>query len=87
MQAEVPVWVAARAPITFDYAVQNNCNIMSWPLTMPMSEAEAYRARLDDAIAKNGGTFDGRWVMMRHAAVYDTEIDRQNALQSVRVPA
>jgi len=85
VQDEVPVWVAARAPITFDYAVQNNCNILSWPLTMPMSEAQTYRARLDDAIAKNGGKYDGRWVMMRHAAVYETEDDRQNALQSVRV--
>lgn len=85
VQDEVPIWVAARAPITFDYAVQNRCNIMSWPLTMPMSEAEAYRARLDDAITKNGGKFDGRWAMMRHAAVYETEDDRQGALRSVHV--
>jgi alkanesulfonate monooxygenase SsuD/methylene tetrahydromethanopterin reductase-like flavin-dependent oxidoreductase (luciferase family) len=85
VQEEVPVWVAARSPITFDYAVANNCNIMSWPLTMPMAEAEAYRARLDDSISKNGGTYNGRWVMMRHAAVYENETDRQNALQSVRV--
>ncbi len=28
-----PIWVAARAPITFDYSVRNNCNILSWPLT------------------------------------------------------
>lgn len=85
IQDDVPVWVAARSPITFDYAVENDCNIMSWPLTMPMSEAEAYRARLDESIAKNGGKYGGRWVMMRHAAVYETEADRQNALQSVRV--
>jgi alkanesulfonate monooxygenase SsuD/methylene tetrahydromethanopterin reductase-like flavin-dependent oxidoreductase (luciferase family) len=31
LQKEVPVWVAARAPITYDYAVKNGCNIMSWP--------------------------------------------------------
>jgi len=35
LQDEVPLWVAARSPITFDYAVENNCNIMSWPLTLP----------------------------------------------------
>ena len=28
VQAEVPVWVAARSPITFDYAVKNDCHIM-----------------------------------------------------------
>ncbi len=85
VQKEVPVWVAARAPITFDYAVEHGCNIMSWPLTMPFSEVETYRARLDDSIAKNGGKFDGRWAMMRHTAVYDTEADRKSAMDAIRV--
>lgn len=85
VQKEVPVWVAARAPITFDYAVENGCNILSWPLTMPMSEAETYRARLDDSIARNGGKWGGRWSVMRHTAVYETEADRQSAIDCVRV--
>jgi len=84
LQAEVPFWVAARSPITFDYAVANNCNIMSWPLTLAFSEAEKYRGQLDDAIAKHGGRFDGRFVMMRHAAVYDNEQDRQLAREAIR---
>jgi len=85
VQKDVPVWVAARAPITFDYAVEHGCNIMSWPLTMPFSEAETYRTRLDDAIAKNGGKYDGRWALMRHAAVYDNEEDRKAAMDAIRV--
>ena len=84
LQQDVPVWVAARAPITFDYAVEHNCNIMSWPLTMPMSEAETYRARLDDAIAKNGGKYDGKWSVMRHTAIYETDADRKGAMDSIR---
>ena len=84
VQNEVPVWVAARAPVTFDYAVANNCNLMSWPLTMPFSEAEAYRERLDDAIAKNGGEFNGTWAMMRHTSIYDNEADRESAMNSLR---
>ncbi|MEM6578218.1 MAG: LLM class flavin-dependent oxidoreductase [Pseudomonadota bacterium] len=84
LQSEVPIWVAARAPVTFDYAVQNNCNILSWPLTLPMSEAETYRQRLDDAIARHDGTYTGEWAMMRHSAVYETEADRQAALGAVR---
>ncbi|MBS9718050.1 LLM class flavin-dependent oxidoreductase [Pseudohalocynthiibacter aestuariivivens] len=85
VQKDVPVWVAARAPITFDYAVEHGCNIMSWPLTMPFSEAETYRVRLDEAIAKNGGKYDGRWALMRHAAVYDNEDDRKAAMDAIRV--
>ena len=84
VQDEMPLWVAARSPITFDYAVEQNCNIMSWPLTMPFSEAEAYRERLDDAIAKTDKPFTGKWAMMRHTAVYKTQEDKQAALDAVR---
>lgn len=83
LQEEVPIWVAARSPITFDYAVRERCNIMSWPLTMPFSEAEKYRAMLDEAAARHGG-FDGTFAMMRHTAVYDTAEDRAETLRAVR---
>ncbi len=84
VQKDVPVWVAARAPITFDYAVQNNCNIMSWPLTMPFGEAQAYRERLDSSIAANDGKYDGTWALMRHTAVYENDADREAAMSSLR---
>ncbi|MEM7731404.1 MAG: LLM class flavin-dependent oxidoreductase [Pseudomonadota bacterium] len=84
VQKNVPVWVAARAPVTFDYAVEHGCNILSWPLTMPMSEVETYRRRLDDAVAKAGKPFAGEWAVMRHAAVYETEKDRADAMASIR---
>jgi len=84
LQEKVPVWVAARAPITFDYAVQNNCNIMTWPLTKGFDEAEIYRQRLDEAIAKNGGSYDGRFSMMRPTALYDNKADRKTAMDSIR---
>ena len=84
LQEPVPMWVAARAPVTFDYAVENNCNIMSWPLTKGFDEAELYRQRLDESIAKNGGKFDGKWALMRHTALYDNDTDRQTALDTIR---
>mgnify|MGYP006195376473 CR=1 FL=1 len=52
VQAQVPVWIAARAPITYDYAVKHGCNIMSWPLTREMSEAELYMSRMAEAMAE-----------------------------------
>jgi len=70
-----PVWVAARAPITFDYAVKNGCNIISWPLTRPMSEVELYKSRLDEAMAANPGAKRPTFAMMRHTAVYDRKAD------------
>jgi len=74
-QPHPPLWVAARAPVSFDYAVENDCNIMSWPLTRPMSEAEAYRARLDDACKKFPKARPPVFAMMRHTAVYANRRD------------
>jgi len=84
IQKKVPMWVAARSPITFDYAVKNKCNILSWPLTKGFAEAELYRSQLDDAITANGGGFDGRFVMMRHSSVYANQDDRQATLDAIR---
>ena len=83
LQDNVPMWVAARSPITFDYAVENDCNIMCWPLTLPMSEAEKYRAQLDESIAKAGG-WNGTFALMRHTAVYDNDADRSTSVDAVR---
>ena len=84
LQDNVPMWVAARSPVTFDYGVANDCNIMSWPLTMGMEEAEKYRSQLDDAIAKAGGSWQGKFAMMRHTSVWDNEADRSATMDAVR---
>ena len=75
LQAEVPVWIAARAPITYDYAVKNGCNIMSWPLTREMSEAELYMTRMNEAMAANPGKRRPTMAMMRQTALYDRKED------------
>lgn len=83
VQDTVPMWVAARSPATFDYAVANDCNVMCWPLTMPFSEAEKYKTQLDESIAKAGG-WTGTFALMRHTSVYDTEDDRTATLGAIR---
>jgi len=79
-----PIWVAARAPITFDYAVKNGCNIMSWPLTRPMSEVELYKERLDEAMANNPDCARPTFAMMRHACVYDSKDDWQMPIKAAQ---
>ncbi|WP_306113672.1 MULTISPECIES: LLM class flavin-dependent oxidoreductase [unclassified Roseovarius] len=85
VQAEVPVWVAARSPITYDYALREKCHVMSWPLTRPFSEAELYKKHLDEAVIKADNGFRPIFAMMRHAAVYDNDADRQKALDAIRL--
>jgi flavin-dependent trigonelline monooxygenase, oxygenase component len=75
VQTEVPVWVAARAPITYDYAVKQGCNIQSWPLTRDMGEAQLYMDRMAEALANNPGKKRPIMAMMRHTAVYDRKED------------
>jgi alkanesulfonate monooxygenase SsuD/methylene tetrahydromethanopterin reductase-like flavin-dependent oxidoreductase (luciferase family) len=84
VQKEIPVWVAARAPITFDYAVKHGCNIQSWPLTRPMSEAELYMSRFNEALAANPGAKRPEIAMMRHTAVYDRPEDAKAPLDAAR---
>lgn len=74
-QPHPPIWVAARSPITFDWAIANDCNIMSWPIARPHEEMVKYRSQLDDSLAKVPGAKQPQWAMMRHAAVYEDEAD------------
>ncbi len=84
LQEEVPVWVAARAPITYDYAVKHNCNILSWPLTRGMDEAEVYKQRLDEAMDANPGSRKPVFAMMRQSAVYSNKDQRDDIIRCVQ---
>ena len=84
VQENPPVWVAARSPITFDYALRNDCNVMSWPLTRPFSEAELYMQQFEETLAKYPNARRPRFAMMRHAAVYETDSGRDEAIDAIR---
>jgi alkanesulfonate monooxygenase SsuD/methylene tetrahydromethanopterin reductase-like flavin-dependent oxidoreductase (luciferase family) len=79
-----PIWIAARSPITFDYAVKNDCSVMSWPLTRPFAEAELYKKQLDEAVAATPGSKTPRFAMMRHTALYDNDDGRDAAIQALQ---
>ena len=70
-----PIWIAARSPDTYDFAVRNECHILSWALTRPMSEVETYRQRLEDALAAHPGKPRPTFATMRHTVVYDRPQD------------
>jgi alkanesulfonate monooxygenase SsuD/methylene tetrahydromethanopterin reductase-like flavin-dependent oxidoreductase (luciferase family) len=83
-QPHPPIWVAARAPVTFDMAVKMGLNIMTWPLTRDMSEAELYKSRLDYAMIQNPGSLKPIFSMMRHTALYDNAKDKDAAMRAIR---
>ncbi|HSB87702.1 MAG TPA: LLM class flavin-dependent oxidoreductase [Ilumatobacteraceae bacterium] len=79
-----PIWVAARDPDTYDWAVANGCNIMCWPLMRPMSELAAYAGRMDDAVAKAGLDARPRMTAMRYTAVWADDRDADLYIRSVQ---
>ncbi len=84
LQPQVPIWIAARRPASFAYAVAEGCNVMSWPLTRPFAEAELYKSHFDAACAAAPGRPRPRFAMMRHTALYDSAPGRQAALDAIR---
>ena len=79
-----PIWVAARSPITFDYAVANGCNIISWPLTRPISEVELYKSQLDASIAKHATDQHPTFAVMRHTALYEDSQGREAVITAIQ---
>ncbi len=83
-QPSPPIWIAARSPITYDYAIKNECNIMCWPFTRPFSEAELYKRHFEEALAKVKIKKKPIFSLMRHTAVYANEKDKVKPLQAIQ---
>jgi alkanesulfonate monooxygenase SsuD/methylene tetrahydromethanopterin reductase-like flavin-dependent oxidoreductase (luciferase family) len=79
-----PIWITARSPLTYDWAVPRGYNIICWPITRPFSELEAYRARFESALRSlPSGKPQPRFAVMRHTAVYDRQDDWQAPVDAV----
>ena len=79
-----PIWVAARSPITYAYALKNDCNVMCWPFTRPHSEAELYKRLFEEAIEKTPGSRRPTFALMRHTAVYSKEEDKEVPIRAIQ---
>ena len=78
-----PIWIAARAPVTYNYAVKNNCNIMSWAFTRPFSEVETYMERFETALRDNPEATRTIFATMRYTAVVEKLRQIDEAITSV----
>lgn len=79
-----PIWVAARSPITFDWAIANDCNIIAWPMTRPVAEIQLYKTQLDEAIAKHAPHRPPIFAIMRHTALYEDNAGRTAVIEAVQ---
>ncbi len=83
-QPHPPIWVAARDPGTFDWAVQQGCSVMTWALTRPFAEVETYMERFEASLAANLGMARPRFMTMRHTAIYENQKTRDVYIEAVR---
>ena len=80
-----PIWVAARDPGTYDAAVSEGYNIMSWALTRPFSETKTYMERFESALKKAPkGTKRPYFMTMRHVGIFDTIRDSDIFIESIQ---
>ena len=64
-----PLWLAARDPASFDFAIRNGMNIMSTPLNKPIGEVVDLAGKLGAAVEANPGAARPRWMVLRAVGV------------------
>ncbi|MBM3523900.1 MAG: LLM class flavin-dependent oxidoreductase, partial [Alphaproteobacteria bacterium] len=78
-----PLWVAARHPTTYNWALPLGCNIMSWALTRPFSEVQKYKQQFDEALARSPEVKRPRFATMRATAVYPKAGDSPTYVKAI----
>ncbi|MCY1304527.1 Luciferase-like monooxygenase [compost metagenome] len=70
-QPHPPIWVAARDPGTFDWAIANGASILSTPLSAPEAEIHVLSEKFHKAVADHPEVRRPRFMMQRRTCVYD----------------
>ncbi len=83
LQKRPPMWIAARDPNTFDFAMKNGCNIMSTALRSPFSEVENLVAKFRQAQADNPGSEGLQHATLRVGCIYDDPSQMQMPIDAL----
>ena len=70
-----PLWLAARDPASFDFAIRNGMNIMSTPLGKPIGEVANLAGKLAAALDAAPGVERPRWMVLRSVGVAERASD------------
>ena len=83
-QPHPPIWVAARDPGTFNAAVKEGYDVMTWALTRPFAEVETYMGRFEEALAAAPGVKRPRFMTMRHTGIFAKPAEGDVFIQSIQ---
>jgi alkanesulfonate monooxygenase SsuD/methylene tetrahydromethanopterin reductase-like flavin-dependent oxidoreductase (luciferase family) len=74
-QPQPPIWVAARDPGSFEWAMAQGADIMATPLSRPHAEVAVLGRRFRDTLAKFPDRPRPRFLMLRRTCVYERPDD------------
>ena len=74
-QPEPPIWIAARDPGTYDWAIANGAHILSTPLSAPPAEMLSLGEKFRKAVADHPEVPRPRFMMQRRTCVYAKQDD------------
>ena len=83
IQKKPPMWVAARDENTFEFALNNNCNVMSTALRKDFSEVEDLEQKFQSAYSAAGRPTGLNHATMRVCCVYDDPSGLDKAVEAV----
>ncbi|TCT04781.1 LLM class flavin-dependent oxidoreductase [Aquabacter spiritensis] len=78
-----PLWVAARDPGSFDWAVGIGANILSTPLSAPVAEIGVLAERFRTACAAHPERLRPKFMMQRRTCIYDRSQDWEKAVSYI----
>lgn len=79
-----PIWVAARDPMSHDFAVANGCNVQVTPLHLGDGEVEVLMGRFKDACASHPEIAKPKILLLMHGFVGADAADCMKAAEDLR---
>jgi flavin-dependent trigonelline monooxygenase, oxygenase component len=83
-QPHPPIWVAARDPMSHDFAISNGCNVQVTPLHLGDGEAQALIGRFNDACKAHPEVPRPKIMLLMHGFVGADAADCQRAAEDLR---
>jgi flavin-dependent trigonelline monooxygenase, oxygenase component len=80
----VPIWVAARDPMSHDFAVVNGCNVQVTPLHLGDGEVQTLMGRFNDACKAHPEIARPKIMLLMHGFVGADQADCEKAAQDLR---
>ena len=78
VQANLPIWIAARDPNSHDFAVANGCNVQVTPLAAGDAEVTSLMERFNTAVADHPEVPRPKIMLLQHTFVADSPAETES---------